>query len=277
MRPMRDEEMADAMALDTERRERAADRPVALTIDEAEEIEHAVIVDEAQDDAPIDRFRQILRDGLRSEDLEELQPNRFVGAPALGQTVDSCLNDVVNAKLPLGMISRGTVIIESVLFNNTYVYKHSDGTKMLHSRRTLYGFNIYSSLENDKLIAQLRANIFGTRYSLDGSLCIKYETTFLQRSSPRTFVVKLDNLELCNKKPYFNHDTMSYSLNFNGRITQPSVRNMQIIHPLDPNYITLTFGKERDDAYILDFSHPWTPLNAFCVALSAMDHKFGCN
>ncbi|KAI5173250.1 tubby [Pancytospora epiphaga] len=179
-------------------------------------------------------------------------------------------------KQPIGTVSKGSVYIESLLFS-TYIYKHSDNTRLLSARRTLSGFNIYSIQNESQLIAHLRANIFGTRYSLENSLCIKYETSFLQRGCPRTFKIVLDNLELCNKKPYFNNDTMSYSLNFNGRITQPSVRNLQIIHPLEPTYITLTFGKEREDSYILDFSYPWSPLKAFCIALSALDHKFGCD
>lgn len=226
----------------------------------------------------IDEFAQTGREATTTTSLAMLQEAR----PSLQQpgetrpVINDRPSDVINTKQPLGIMSKGTVAIESMFFS-TYTYHHNDGTRMLSSRRTLCGFNIYSCLDNDRLVAQLKGNIFGTRYNMDNSLQIKYETSFLQRGSPRSFTVRLGNLELCNKKPYFNTETMSYSLNFNGRITQPSVRNMQIIHPLDPNYITLTFGKERENAYILDFSYPWTPLRAFCIALSALDHKFGCD
>lgn len=179
-------------------------------------------------------------------------------------------------KYPLGETSKGKVLVENIIFK-TYIYIHSDDTRLLAARRTLCGFNIYSVQENNKLIAVLRANIFGTKYHLDDSLDVKYETSFLQRGRPRAFAVGLDGLGLCNKKPYFNNETQSFSLNFNGRVTQPSVRNLQIIHPLDPTYITLTFGKENDNTYILDFSYPWAAIKAFCIALSALDHKFGCD
>lgn len=143
---------------------------------------------------------------------------------------------------------------------------------------------------DNKPIGILKANIFGTKYELKylhdkfiyknnekDKLTIRYETSFFHRGKPRAFVLNLDGMELCNKKPYFNNETLSFSLNFNGRVTKPSVRNCQIIHPLDQTYITLTFGKETDNKYILDFSYPWIALKAFCVALSALDHKFGCD
>ena len=189
---------------------------------------------------------------------------------------EAVYSSAIHRPLRIGETSKGRVFIENIIFK-TYVYAHSDGTRLLSARRTLCGFNIYSAREENRLIAILRANIFGTKYSLDGSLNIRYETSFLHRGRPRSFVIILDGLELCNKKPYFNNETQSFSLNFNGRVTQPSVRNLQIVHPLEPTYITLTFGKESDSAYILDFSYPWVTLKAFCIALSALDHKFGCD
>lgn len=191
-----------------------------------------------------------------------------------------CIKDVYSTKIynrhPLGETSRGRVVIESKIFN-TYVYVHHDNTRLLAARRTLCGYNIYSVQENNKLIAVFRANIFGTKYYLDESLQIKYKTSFLQRGRPRSFEIELDGLQLCNKQPYYNSDTSSFSLNFNGRVTQPSIRNLQVVHPLDPTYITLTFGKENETTYILDFSYPWATIKAFCIALSALDHKFGCD
>lgn len=106
---------------------------------------------------------------------------------------------------------------------------------------------------------------------------IQYDTTQKDQGKPRALEIKINELTLINKKPYFNIETNSYSLNFSGRVTKPSAKNFQVIHPLDPTYITLTFGKESHDSYILDFSYPWTALHAFCVGLSALDHKYGCD
>lgn len=189
---------------------------------------------------------------------------------------ENAIMKIACSKWPIGFTSKGRIIVENAIFS-TYVYIHTDNARLLAARRTLCGFNIYSIQENNKFIAHLRGNIFGTRYQLDSSLEIRYETSFLQRGKPRSFTVDLDNHHLCNKKPYFNNETNSFSLNFSGRITQPSVKNFQIIHPLDPTYITLTFGKENTNAYILDFTYPWSAIKAFCVGLTALDHKFGCD
>lgn len=107
------------------------------------------------------------------------------------------------------------------------------------------------------------------------SLEVVYDVKFLKHDKPRCFTVKLGELELQNKRPIYNPETNSYSLNFNGRVTIASVKNFQIVHPLEPTFITLTFGKEGADTYILDFTHPWSALQAFCIGLSALDHKLG--
>lgn len=183
---------------------------------------------------------------------------------------------IILQRCPLEHTARGCIVIESIVFNK-YIYLHSDGTQLLTAFRTPCGFNIYTPQESGRAVAFMNANIFGTRYRLDDALEVKYETSFLKRGKPRSFSIKLDGLDLCNKKPYFNNDTNSFSLNFSGRITRPSVKNFQIIHPLDPSYITLTFGKKDATTYILDYTYPWSALNAFCVGLTALDHKLGCD
>lgn len=179
-------------------------------------------------------------------------------------------------KKPLGTIIRSKILIESSIFN-VYYFLTEDNCKIFRAKRCLSGFEIFDS--NSVFICKMRANIFGTKYSVKhtNSIEIKYESSFLEKGKPRSFKIKIDGLELINKKPYFNTETNSFSLNFSGRVTKPSVKNFQIIHPLEPTYITLTFGKEEQNSYILDFTYPWSALNAFCVGLSALDHKYGCD
>uniref|UniRef100_A0A671S9R5 Tubby-related protein 3-like n=1 Tax=Sinocyclocheilus anshuiensis TaxID=1608454 RepID=A0A671S9R5_9TELE len=67
----------------------------------------------------------------------------------------------------------------------------------------------------------------------------------------------LENLiELHNKAPVWNDDTQSYVLNFHGRVTQASVKNFQIVHDNDPDYIVMQFGRVADDIFTLDFNYP---------------------
>nr|XP_056711878.1 tubby-related protein 3 [Euleptes europaea] len=87
----------------------------------------------------------------------------------------------------------------------------------------------------------------------------------------------LDNLiELHNKAPVWNDDTQSYVLNFHGRVTQASVKNFQIVHDNDPDYIVMQFGRVAEDVFTLDFNYPLCALQAFAIGLSSFDSKLAC-
>ncbi|KAM3927051.1 tubby-related protein 3 [Leptodactylus fuscus] len=83
-------------------------------------------------------------------------------------------------------------------------------------------------------------------------------------------------IELHNKAPVWNDDTQSYVLNFHGRVTHASVKNFQIVHDNDPEYIVMQFGRVAEDLFTLDFSYPLCALQAFSVALSSFDSKLAC-
>lgn len=189
--------------------------------------------------------------------------------------------DSVIEKCKINSEIKGKIIIENSIFNK-YCYVHSDNTETIYAKRSIMGFNIYLC-DSNTLIGRLKSNIFGTKYSFEfinesnSKFEVFYESYFFERGRPRSFEIKLNSLELLNKKPFFNNQTNTFNLNFNGRVTMPSVRNFQVIHPLEPAYITLTFGKVSENTYILDFSHPWSILFAFCLGLTSLDHKFGCN
>ena len=84
-------------------------------------------------------------------------------------------------------------------------------------------------------------------------------------------------IRLTNKSPVWNQTLRSFALNFNGRVTQASVKNFQIIHPVDIDYIVMQFGKVSKDVYTCDFSYPMCALQAFGVALSSLDNKLACD
>ena len=80
-----------------------------------------------------------------------------------------------------------------------------------------------------------------------------------------------------NKHPTWNEDIKAYALNFNGRVTEASVKNFQLIDESDPEKIYLQFGRAGKDEFILDFQWPLSPLQAFAFALSSFDSKLGCD
>ncbi|XP_078004468.1 tubby protein homolog isoform X3 [Phascolarctos cinereus] len=83
-------------------------------------------------------------------------------------------------------------------------------------------------------------------------------------------------IELHNKTPVWNDDTQSYVLNFHGRVTQASVKNFQIIHANDPDYIVMQFGRVAEDVFTMDYNYPMCVLQAFAIALSSFDSKLAC-
>lgn len=83
-------------------------------------------------------------------------------------------------------------------------------------------------------------------------------------------------VELHNKTPVWNDETQSYVLNFHGRVTKASVKNFQLIHDSDPDYIVMQFGRTADDIFTMDFRYPLCALQAFQIALSSFDGKLAC-
>ncbi|XP_051891068.1 tubby protein homolog [Pristis pectinata] len=83
-------------------------------------------------------------------------------------------------------------------------------------------------------------------------------------------------IELHNKTPVWNDETQSYVLNFHGRVTHASVKNFQIVHENDADYIVMQFGRVADDAFTMDYSYPMCAVQAFAIALSSFDGKLAC-
>lgn len=86
-----------------------------------------------------------------------------------------------------------------------------------------------------------------------------------------------DNITvLQNKSPVWNEDSQSYVLNFHGRVTQASVKNFQIIHEKEPEYIVMQFGRVDEDVFTMDYRYPLCAIQAFSIALSSFDNKLAC-
>ncbi|XP_043292689.1 tubby-related protein 2 isoform X2 [Cervus canadensis] len=81
---------------------------------------------------------------------------------------------------------------------------------------------------------------------------------------------------LRNKPPSWNDKSGAYVLNFHGRVTRASVKNFQIVHPDDPDYLVLQFGRIAPDTFTMDFRFPLCPLQAFAICLSSFDGKLAC-
>uniref|UniRef100_A0A2K5KFH3 Tubby C-terminal domain-containing protein n=1 Tax=Colobus angolensis palliatus TaxID=336983 RepID=A0A2K5KFH3_COLAP len=76
-------------------------------------------------------------------------------------------------------------------------------------------------------------------------------------------------LLLHSKTPLWNEENGIYTLNFDGRVTQASVKNFQIMDPKHPEHLVLQFGRVGPDTFTMDFCFPFSPLQAFGICLSS--------
>ena len=97
--------------------------------------------------------------------------------------------------------------------------------------------------------------------------------TLLERLKSQTLD---DIVVLHNKTPVWNDETQSYVLNFHGRVTQASVKNFQIVHDSEPEYVVMQFGRISEDVFTMDYRYPLCALQAFGIALSSFDSKLAC-
>jgi len=92
-----------------------------------------------------------------------------------------------------------------------------------------------------------------------------------------------------NKQPYWLETIQAYSLDFRGRVTLPSNKNFQLISHTNPvinetsnrleEKMLLQFGKVqegRKEIYTMDVQWPLSPVQAFGIAITACERKFGC-
>eukprot|EP00746_Dinoflagellata_sp_MGD_P082825 gnl/MRDRNA2_/MRDRNA2_32913_c0_seq1.p1 gnl/MRDRNA2_/MRDRNA2_32913_c0~~gnl/MRDRNA2_/MRDRNA2_32913_c0_seq1.p1 ORF type:complete len:363 (+),score=54.58 gnl/MRDRNA2_/MRDRNA2_32913_c0_seq1:40-1128(+) len=79
-----------------------------------------------------------------------------------------------------------------------------------------------------------------------------------------------------NKSPKWNESIGAFVIDFGGRVTVASVKNFQLCPLADHDVVTLQCGKIGRDTFTLDFRHPFSPFQAFALALSAFDNKLAC-
>lgn len=79
---------------------------------------------------------------------------------------------------------------------------------------------------------------------------------------------------LVNRMPRWNARLQAFVLNFNGRVTQASVKNFQLVEAGDTaEKIRLQFGRTDKDSFTMDFAHPLSPLQAFAITLTSFESK----
>ncbi|RYY91372.1 MAG: hypothetical protein EOO11_22805, partial [Chitinophagaceae bacterium] len=82
-------------------------------------------------------------------------------------------------------------------------------------------------------------------------------------------------MTLRNKVPQWDEAHGGHVLNFNGRVTESSVKNFQLVCAQleDPEEVVLQFGRVGKHKFTLDLRYPLSPFQAFGVAVGCLDNK----
>lgn len=80
---------------------------------------------------------------------------------------------------------------------------------------------------------------------------------------------------LRNKTPKWDEAHGGHVLNFQGRVTESSVKNFQLCWPdgEDPDQVILQFGRVGKHKFNLDLRYPMSPLQAFSICVACLDGK----
>ncbi|KAM7299983.1 tubby-related protein 3 [Ixodes scapularis] len=146
------------------------------------------------------------------------------------------------------------------------------------------------SRAGQSFVGKLRSNLLGTAFTVYDAgenpkknpgtarsevAAIIYETNVLGFKGPRKMTVVLPAMTEDHKRAELKPG-YSYVLNFHGRVTQASVKNFQIVHENDADYIVMQFGRVTEECFSMDFCYPLCALQAFAIALSSFDSKLAC-
>ncbi|KAG1677075.1 hypothetical protein FOA52_001245 [Chlamydomonas sp. UWO 241] len=144
-------------------------------------------------------------------------------------------------------------------------------------------FSVYDNGDksSDKRIAlgcvSYGYNVLGTRGPRKVTACIPAidaagESLYRPRDDSDTMLNRLkedrgvnDLMVMFNKPPRWNEELNAYCLNFNGRVTEASVKNFQLVTEENQGYVILQFGKIGPNTFTMDYQFPMSALQAFGI------------
>ncbi|KXZ52850.1 hypothetical protein GPECTOR_8g232 [Gonium pectorale] len=134
-----------------------------------------------------------------------------------------------------------------------------------------YQYNVLGTRGPRKMMAAIPA--------VDGSGRRLYQPSgeadcILERLKHRSRLEEL--VVMGNKPPRWNDELNAYCLNFNGRVTEASVKNFQLVSDDNHNHIILQFGKVGKDTFTMDYQWPISAFQAFAICMSSFDNKLAC-
>lgn len=139
-------------------------------------------------------------------------------------------------------------------------------------------------LEDGPVLASLTRNVLGTRWTVKSGELRTHVDYAVNRlaNRPRAMRVRRGSSNMRSRAPEYNPRLQGFCLDFFGRARLASVRNFQLIDsdeptvPNDPHAeqkCKLLFGRWSADEFHLDVKHPFSPADAFAIAVSSFATK----
>jgi hypothetical protein len=168
-------------------------------------------------------------------------------------------------------------LVDANLVNKKYCIYYNEHDKQpigkLVSRKFGLHFK-YIDLTNQQIEIDIdyQSNVIRRSYN-------KLHTRIPNADPDGKFVISSDRTtkQYHNRDPIWDPQYNSWTLNFGGRVKMKSARNFQLMEDNETtvhNY--LVFGRLDPNTFILDYRYPFNTVQAFCLALSALDRKLAC-
>lgn len=167
--------------------------------------------------------------------------------------------------------------VEKNYMGSQYTIFNTSGEHPVEMGAVQYAATFGKSPRQMRVSLPLVSEIPEVDSSVDGAP--SWETQqWAPRSKEDTILAQVDNpdpsrsINLINKPPVWIESLEAYCLDFGGRVAAASVKNFLLSHPDDMDKTLMLFGRTQDrQVYSMDYSHPFTPVQAFAIALSSMD------
>ncbi|GAB2284379.1 Tubby-like F-box protein 7 [Dionaea muscipula] len=140
-----------------------------------------------------------------------------------------------------------------------------------------YEFNLLKSRGPRRMVCSLRCPSSGE------STADQIQNTRMKKLDAST--AQAGYTVLKNKAPRWHEHLQCWCLNFHGRVTVASVKNLQLIATQDQSQpggkgdeeeVLLQFGKVSDDTFTMDYRQPLSAFQAFAICLTSFGMKLAC-
>ena len=212
----------------------------------------------------------------KSTTLPKVQVEEIIeisNGPTFKETVELNLESpIMSRRIPKNTIlqcevHRGRKILPFYTITNQY-----DNRDICIVKKIVKGYKIFTIKNGEEVleyIIEINKDTYVTK-SVQGHTIL---ITTLESSVPRNVQLTIyepnTQIKYNNRQPKWNPSTETYTMSFEGRVTEPSVKNFIFHDDNDTN--VLLFGKTGRNDFVMDCRYPFQPDHAISAMISVFD------